>query len=89
MIDINKLGCRRLSKIEENSLYNLISKEFDIIYWVEGFKEEEFYDLISVYKFLKKKGVTSTLQIRHNVMTGVWGDSLKLLKMKPKDIKQL
>lgn len=87
-MDINNLGCRRLSKIEENNLYNLISKNFEIIYWVEGF-EEEFYDLISIYKFLKKKGITSTLQIRHNVMTGVWGDSLKLLTMKPKDIKQL
>ena len=79
------LGCRRLTEAEEQELLRYINKK-PTGYTIEGFNQE-FNNLLEVYKFCKKQAINGELIISSNLC--YWGEVKDLVSMKLKKIKEL
>ncbi len=79
------LGCKRLTKSEERELMSYINAK-PTKYTIEGL-DQEFNNLLEVYKFCKKQSIDSELIISSNLCQ--WGKVKALISMKLKNIKEL
>ena len=79
------LGCKRLTKSEEQELMAYINAK-PTVYKIEGINQE-FSDLLEVYKFCKKQDINSELIIFSNLCQ--WGKVKALVSMKLKNIKEI
>ena len=79
------LGCKRLTKSEEQELMSYINaKPTKNI--IEGLNQE-FNNLLEVYKFCKKQFINSELMISSNLCQ--WGKVKALVSMKLKNVKEI
>ena len=79
------LGCRRLTKTEEQELMSYINAK-PTKYTIEGF-DIEFNNLLEVYKFCKKQVINDGLLISSNLCQ--WGEVKALISMKLKNVKEI
>lgn len=82
-LDTTGLGCRRLTKSEEQELMGYINAK-PTKYIIEGLNIE-FNNLLEVYKFCKKQVIDDELIISSNLCQ--WGKVKALVSMKLKNIK--
>ena len=82
-LDTTGLGCRRLAKSEEQELMGYINAK-PTKYIIEGLNQE-FNDLLEVYKFCKKQVIDGELIISSNLCQ--WGKVKALVSMKLKNVK--
>ena len=79
------LGCKRLTKSEEQELMSYINAK-PTKYTIEGL-DQEFNNLLEVYKFCKKQFTEGELIISSNLCE--WGKVKALVSMKLKNIKEI
>ena len=79
------LGCKRLAKSEEQELMSYINAK-PTKYIIEGLNQE-FNNLLEVYKFCKKQFINSELMISSNLCQ--WGKVKALVSMKLKNVKEI
>ena len=79
------LGCKRLTKSEEQELMSYINAK-PTKYIIEGLNQE-FNNLLEVYKFCKKQFINSELMISSNLCQ--WGKVKALVSMKLKNVKEI
>ena len=79
------LGCKRLTKSEEQELMSYINAK-PTKYIIEGLNQE-FNNLLEVYKFCKKQCINSELMISSNLCQ--WGKVKALVSMKLKNVKEI
>ena len=79
------LGCKRLTKSEEQELLAYINAK-PTGYSIEGINQN-FSDLLEVYKFCKKQNINSELIISSDLCQ--WGKVKALVSMKLKNIKEI
>ena len=79
------LGCKRLTKSEEQELMSYINAK-PTKYIIEGLNQE-FNNLLEVYKFCKKQFIDSELMISSNLCQ--WGKVKALVSMKLKNVKEI
>ena len=79
------LGCKRLTKSEEQELMSYINAK-PTKYIIEGLNQE-FNNLLEVYKFCKKQSINSELMISSNLCQ--WGKVKALVSMKLKNVKEI
>ena len=79
------LGCKRLSKLEEQELMSYINAK-PTKYTIEGLNQE-FNNLLEVYKFCKKQVINGELMISSNLCQ--WGKVKALVSMKLKNVKEI
>ena len=83
--DTTGLGCRRLTKSEEQELMSYINAK-PTRYTIEGLNIE-FNNLLEVYKFCKKQAIDSEFIIFSNLCQ--WGQVKALISMKLKNVKEI
>ena len=79
------LGCKRVTKSEEQELMSYINAK-PTKYIIEGLNQE-FNNLLEVYKFCKKQFINSELMISSNLCQ--WGKVKALVSMKLKNVKEI
>ena len=79
------LGCKRLTKSEEQELLAYINAK-PTEYRIEGINQE-FNNLLEVYKFCKKQIINSELIISSDLCQ--WGKVKALVSMKLKNVKEI
>ena len=79
------LGCKRLTKSEEQELMAYINAK-PTRYVIEGINKE-FNNLLEVYKFCKKQVIDNELIISSDLCQ--WGRVKALMSMKLKNIKEI
>ena len=79
------LGCKRLTKSEERELMGYINAK-PAKYTIEGL-DQEFNNLLEVYKFCKKQAINGKLIISSNLCQ--WGEVKALVSMKLKNVKEI
>ena len=79
------LGCKRLTKSEEQELMGYINAK-PTKHTIEGINQE-FNNLLEVYKFCKKQSIDSELIISNNLCQ--WGKVKALVSMKLKNVKEI
>ena len=79
------LGCKRLTKLEEQELMGYINAK-PTKHTIEGINQE-FNNLLEVYKFCKKQSIDSELIISSNLCQ--WGKVKALVSMKLKNVKEI
>ena len=79
------LGCKRLTKSEEQELMGYINAK-PTKHTIEGINQE-FNNLLEVYKFCKKQLIDSELIISNNLCQ--WGKVKALVSMKLKNVKEI
>ena len=79
------LGCKRLTKSEEQELMAYINAK-PTRYVIEGINKE-FNNLLEVYKFCKKQVIDNELIISSNLCE--WSKVKALMSMKLKNIKEI
>ena len=83
--DTTGLGCRRLTKSEEQELMGYINAK-PTRYTIEGLNIE-FNNLLEVYKFCKKQAIDGEFIISSNLCQ--WGEVKALISMKLKNVKEI
>lgn len=83
--DTTGLGCRRLTKSEEQELMSYINAK-PTKYTIEGLNIE-FNNLLEVYKFCKKQVIDGEFIIFSNLCQ--WGEVKALISMKLKNVKEI
>ena len=79
------LGCKRLTKLEEQELMGYINAK-PTKHTIEGINQE-FNNLLEVYKFCKKQSIDSELIISSNLCQ--WGKVKALVSMKLNNVKEI
>ena len=79
------LGCRRLTKSEEQELLSYINRT-PTKYTIEGINQD-FNNLLEVYKFCKKQNIDGELIIDSNLCQ--WAKVKDLVSMKLKKVKEI
>ena len=79
------LGCKRLTKSEEQELMSYINAK-PTKYAIEGINQE-FNNLLEIYKFCKKQVINDDLIIFSNLCQ--WGKVKALVSMKLKNVKKI
>ena len=79
------LGCKRLTKSEEQELMSYINAK-PTKYAIEGLNQE-FNNLLEIYKFCKKQVINGDLIIFSNLCQ--WGKVKALVSMKLKNVKEI
>lgn len=82
---IGELGCKRLTKKQENELYKSIFSTKIKYYKIKGIRKT-FNNLLEVYNYCKKECISLELEIYSNICS--WGNVKALVTMSLKTVKE-